>query len=199
VGVQLYADIQNKNELQHYRFSARKTYQYTFPVEVMQMGELVIETMFAWKTVYPQGAYNIAAPPEYSSSVDIKKHPLFFIERSAGVTLEQLFSGWIIFLHQYSLSKSTYDFYNDLNNQLDADGRLFDPLYVQARNNLTCTNNPEQIILGNFEITSTVERRYYIRYISDELGYMIKPINHFYDIPVEGEQITVPPDFWEPK
>lgn len=197
IGLQLYADMENTTNLYHFRFTARKTYQYIYPVEVLMFGELMEETMYAWKTMFPQGTFNIAAPPGYSSSVYIKKHPLFFMEKSAGITLGQSFTGWILYLYQYSLSKSAYDFYKDLNNQLNADGKLFDPLYVQARNNLKCINNPKQVILGNFEITTRKERRYYIRFISEEKGYLIKPIPYFYDIPLEGEQLGNPPDFWE--
>lgn len=196
-GVQLYVDINNESDLQNYRFTARKTYQYTYSVEIMEMGELVEVTMYAWKTMFPQEPFNIAAPPEYSASIDIKKHPLFFIEKQAGVVSGQLFAGWIIYLHQFSLSKSSYNFYKDLNSQLDADGRLFDPLYVQAKNNLKCVNKPEQIILGNFEISTHVERRYFIKFVSDEKGYLIKPIPYFYDIPLEGEQLQIVPEFWE--
>lgn len=196
-GVQLYADFDNDNDLQHFRFTARKTYQFTFPVEIMVMRELIEVTNFAWNTMYPRGVFNLAAPPEYSSSIDIKKHPLFFMEKAAGIKYGQSFAGWILYLYQYSLTKSSYDFYKDLNNQLDADGRLFDPLYVQARSNLKCVNNPDQIILGNFEITSFKERRYFIKFLSDEKGYLIKPIPYFYDIPLDGEQLEIPPDFWE--
>lgn len=197
VGVQLYVDMENEKELPYYRFSAQKILQNTYPVEVMMMGDVMIVTMFTWNTFLPQESFNLASPPDYSSSKSILKHPLYFMEQKAVLDGGNSFNGWILILQQYGISKSAHSYYHDLNNQLNAEGRLFDPLYVQARSNLKCTNNPKQIILGNFEISSVKEYRYFVRFVSEEKGYLIKPIPYFYEIPHEGEQLSSPPEFWE--
>jgi len=196
-GVRLYADITSEKEMPFYRFTAKWVMQYTYIVMVPVPGELIPETMFAWKTFYPQETFNIASPPEYSNSTDIIRHPLFFLSRKGNVSSEQTFSGWILIMYQHGLQESTHGYYKDLNNQLESEGRLFDPLYVQARSNLRCVNNEEQLILGNFEISNAKEYRYYVRFVSDEEGYYLKSIPYFYDIPAEGEQLYEPPDFWE--
>ncbi len=196
-GVQLYTDILNEKELPYYRFTARKIFQYTYPVEIPFFGEILIEPMYAWFSTYPNDIFNIAAPAEYSTSTNIVKHPLFFIEQKLSVRLDQTFAGWIIILNQFGLSESGYNYYNDLNKQLGSEGRLFDPLYVQARSNLICTNNTKQLILGNFEISNYKEYRFFVNFISEEKGYLIKPIPYFYEIPVLGEQLSYPPEFWE--
>ncbi|MCF6333329.1 MAG: DUF4249 domain-containing protein [Draconibacterium sp.] len=197
VGLQLYVDIKNDKKLIYYRFNARKILQNTYPVEVMMMGEVMIETMFAWNTFLPQESFNLASPPDYSSSTDIIKHPLYFMEQKAVLNGGNSFAGWILVLYQYGLSKSAHSYYNDLNNQLNSDGRLFDPLYVQARSNIKCTNNPEQLILGNFEISSVKEHRYFVRFVSGEKGYLVRRIPYFYEISHNGEQLLEPPAFWE--
>jgi len=107
------------------------------------------------------------------------------------------FIGWILYVYQYSISENAHNFYKDVNSVLEADGRLFDPLYVQTRNNLKCISNPEKLILGNFEISSPREYRFYVWYLSEELGYLVKPIPYFYDIPLEGESVEAYPEFWE--
>lgn len=193
-GVQLYADITNHADSKYYRFTARKTYQYVYYIPDLVLGEV---SVYAWKTTYPQEPFNIAAPAEYSSSVDIKKHPLYFMVQKTGIVSGELFAGWILFLYQYSISENAYNFYKDLNSQLIADGKLFDPLYVQARNNLSCITDPEKIILGNFEISTRKEIRYFVWFISEDEGYLIKKIPHYYNIPLEGETVEIPPDFWE--
>ena len=196
-GVRLYTNITHENEQPFYKFTARKVLQYTYLVEVRVMGEITYETMFAWLSSYPRDLFNIASPPEYSSTTNIIKHPLFFLEKSVTPGYDQNFDGWILILHQYGLSESAYNYYKDLNNQLGSEGRLFDPLYVQARSNLKCTSDSEKLILGNFEISSHKEHRYYVKFISNELGYLVRPITYFYEIPESGEQMTYPPDFWE--
>ena len=194
-GIQLYADILNQSELPFYKFTARKVLQYTYPVLV---GE-IWETMYAWLSAYPKDLYNIAAPPEYSTSTDIMKHPLFFMEQSVKASNDSAynFAGWILILNQYGLSESGYNYYDDLNSQLGSEGRLFDPLYVQARSNLKCINDSKQLILGNFEISSYREHRYFVQFFSNKTGYIIKLIPYFYEIPFSGKQMTYPPDFWE--
>ncbi len=196
-GVQLYADISNEKEMPFYRFTSRKVLQYTYPVEIKMFGEIIIETMYAWMSSYENDIFNIAAPPEYSAKTDIVKHRLFFMVQKVTPGVDQVFSGWILILYQYGLSESGYNYYNDLNKQLSSEGRLFDPLYVQARSNLKCLTDSKQLILGNFEISTIKEHRYFINYISKEQGYLIKPIPYFYNIPLSGEQLSTLPDFWE--
>lgn len=196
-GVQLYADIRSEKELPYYKFTARKVLQYTYQVLVIEMGSPIEYTMYGWHSFYPQEPFNIAAPPIYSRSTDIVKHPLFFMEQKAVLEYGQQFMGWILILYQHGLTKSGYDYYSDLNNQLDAEGRLFDPLYVQARNNLKCISDPEKLILGNFEISNITETRWFVMYISEGRGYVIKPIRYFYNITEAGEQLNLQPVFWE--
>lgn len=196
-GAQLYADVLNETESPYFRFTARKILQYTYQVEVPFMGATMIETWFGWYSYYPQEKFNIAAPPEYSGGTKILKHPLYFLEKKAVRAFDQSFAGWILILYQYGLSQSAYNYYKDLNSQLAAEGKLFDPVYVQARNNLKCTTDPEKLILGNFEISTVTETRYFVKYINDVVGYLIKPIPYFYYIPENGHDYTLPPDFWE--
>ncbi len=196
-GVQLYADIQKNNDVKYYRFTATKIMQYTYTIMVPFMGGEIALTVFGWKSFFPQDYFNIAAPPEYGTSNDISKHPLFFLEKEGYLGFDERFAGWILILNQYSLSESAYNFYNDLNSQLTAEGKLFDPLYVQARNNLKCVTNPQKLIFGNFEISAVSETRWFVRFVSKETGYKIKSIPYFYTITNHGEQVTTPPDFWE--
>lgn len=191
-GVQLYADISTNSEIPNYRFTSLRVMQFTWH-EVTDFYEIM---HYYWQTYPVSGIYNIAAPPEYSSSKDIVKHPLYFYPRSVYIEPEQYLAGWIMVLYQHALSESAYNYYKDLNAQLDADGRIFDPLYVQARSNLKCTTSSDKIILGNFEISNKVEHRYFIRYMSEELGYRVEKVLDRSPIPWMGETLDIPPDFW---
>lgn len=203
-GVQLYSNILNEKEMPYYKFTARKILEYSYQIQVGDM-ELVV---YGWRSHFPIGTFNIAAPPEFSVATDIIKHPLYFMSKKPFLATNHeynnipqkgktYFLGWIIIIKQYGLSNSGYNYYKDLNSQLSSDGRLFDPLYVQANNNLKCTSDPEQLVLGNFEISREKEHRFYVRYASEEIGYYIFPINKFYEIPLQGESIQFP-EFWEP-
>lgn len=194
IGLQTYCDIGTKTESPYYRFTARKVLQYYF-VETFEFEDPIVH--YTWESYFPTDIFNIASPPEYSNGNNIEKHSLFFLNRGVPLEEDNYFAGWILIINQFGLSQSAHNYYTDLNNQLNSEGRLFDPMYVQPRNNLLCTSDPDQLILGNFEISRSKEYRYYVKYISDEKGYMVKPIPYFYDIPREGVIQDIYPDFWE--
>lgn len=196
-GGQMYVDITCDSINPYYRFSGRKVLQYLYTTNAIVKNINQEVTVFAWRSKYPDGGFILAQPPIYSSSLIIKKQPVFFIEKKPALGPTNTFKGWIVIMEQFGLSQTSYNYYNDLNSQLISDGKIFDPLYVQARNNLTCTNNVDELVLGNFEISSVKERRYFVKFISEKKGYLIKPIPYFYDIPASGSEMITPPDFWE--
>ncbi|WP_163321947.1 DUF4249 domain-containing protein [Draconibacterium mangrovi] len=197
-GVRLYADITPNNENPYCRFTTRFVLQYNYVIEVPgPFGSTMPETVYGWKSSYPQKTFNIAAPPEYSASKEIKKHPLYFLKNRVKYEEEHIFSGWIVILYQHGITKSAYNYYDDLNKQLEAGGKIFDPLYVQARSNLRCTTNSDQKILGNFEISVNSETRYFLRYISETSGFALHEIEERYHIPSSGEQVSIMPEWWE--
>lgn len=200
VGFQSYTDI-NGADSPYYFFTSRKILQYIYYKKEEGKPD---STFIGWDTEYPSGVYNIAGPPEKSDSNNIIKHPLFFFESTPQLQPGHVFYGWIFILYQYGITKSAYNYYADLNKQLGSDGKLFDPMFVQARNNLKCITDPKKAIMGNFEILSAKEYRYFIidyKSPSDKL----KKIPYYYDIPERGEILYIPergeilyfPDFWE--
>lgn len=197
LGVRLHADIP-ETEKPYYRFDARKILEYTYVVEIGIPGGMIIEkTVHCWDSYSPAESFNLASPPEYSNSKQIIKHPLYFLAKSYVPDQQYLFRGWILELDQYIVSKSAFDYYDDLNKQLESDGKLFDPLYVQARSNLKCTTDSEKLILGNFEISACSRTQYFVKFISEEEGYLVRKLEKTYDIPTQGEQVGEAPAFWQ--
>lgn len=198
-GQQLFVDIDTDNVPKYYRFSSRKILQYYFPFDTILSGAEMVEYKYGWKSFYPTTIFNLAGPPEYSNEVDIVKHPVEFFRYDADALLDstQRNAGWIYIMYQYGISESAYRFYKDLNSQLSASGKIFDPMYVQARSNLKCTSNPGKIVLGNFEITRMREHRYFVNPDPYKGNHIIRKINIFYDIPGSGIVPMFKPWFWE--
>jgi hypothetical protein len=198
-GAQVYIDINDNGDVYNYRFTGRKVCQYTYNITIPMFGSTMDITVFAWLSRAPQGVFNIAAPPGYSASNHIRKHPLVFLERTYNVfkpDTQTYFNGWIYIFHQYAISNQTYQFYKDLNSQLTAEGKLFDPLYTQARGNMICTTNPGKKMLGNFEIASMREYRFFLQATGSN-EYFLKPIPYFWFIPASGNSREIPPEWWE--
>lgn len=198
-GQQLFVDIDNENNEKYYRFTARKILQYYFPFDTIMYGMEMVENKYCWKSYYPQDLFNIAGPAEYSSEVDILKHPVEYFRYDAEALLDttQRSAGWIYIMYQYGISKSAYRFYNDLNTQLGAEGKIFDPMYVQARSNLKCISNAKKVVLGNFEITSFREHRFFVKPDPFHGSHIVRKINVFHNIPESGIVPLYPPWFWE--
>lgn len=191
-GVQIYADMKSTPEMPHYRFTAEKVLEYTWS-EVVGFNYII---HYYWNKSVAGGIFNIATPPEYSSSRSIIKHPLYFFKRSVLLEEDSIMTGWIMVLYQHAIFEQAYSYYDDLNAQLDSEGRIFDPVYVQARSNIKCTSDPDEIVLGNFEISNVTEHRYLIKYVSEKEGYRVEKILDRSPIPWRGETIDIPPDFW---
>ncbi len=191
-GIRLFTDITNNGTLSHYRFAGRKIYQYIYTNASSGI------TYYAWTSFYPTGIFNLAEPPEFSAKNVITKHPLeFFVADYQNYIQLENFAGWIYIIDEYGLNENTYNYYSDLNSQLNADGKIFDQIYTQAGGNISCTTNPDNVVLGNFEISSHKEYRYFLSYHRDGSSVSLKRIPYFYDISWEGANPDIPPDFWE--
>lgn len=198
VGAWLYIDIDAKGKDNYYRFSGRKVCQYVY--NILPPGSPFDVPVYGWFSVTPWETFNIAAPADYSLVEDVRNHPLVFLEREYNIYREDekpvYFMGWIYICHQYAISEQSHDFYETLNKQLSAEGKLFDPLYPQARGNIKCTSDPEKVVLGNFELSQVREHRFFVISRGND-NYFVKRIPYFWEIPVKGEMVDKIPAWWE--
>ena len=196
-GQRLYVDI-NDNQPAYYRFTSRLILQYSFPFDTV-IGTPVTLTKYCWTSFYPDVLFNIAGPSDYSSKMHIRKHPAeFFPYYDFGfLGSDERGEGWIYIMQQHKISEQAYRYYNDLNIQLGAKGKIFDPLYVQARSNLECITNPDKIVLGNFEISRVRQNRYFIKMNTVTGVHKVRPIHQYYAIPERGINSMYKPYFWE--
>lgn len=198
-GFQLYADIDRDEGTSYYRFTHRLIAQYSYNIKKPVNGIPTDITVFAWQSMTPGGIFNIASPPEYSSQSGIVKHPLVFLNRDYTIQKQDTttyFQGWISITSQYAISEETWKYYRDLNRQLSAGDKLFDPMHTQARGNMRCVTDPSEVVLGNFEMAGMKESRYFL--ISPgNANFLLKKIPVHYWIPDNGSVESVPPEWWE--
>jgi hypothetical protein len=195
-GQQFYIDIHD-DKASYYRFTSRLVLQYTFPFDTL-IGTPVKLLKYCWKSYYPNELFKLASPSEYTAGNDIIKFPSEFLGYYDGyLEQNQRGEGWIYIMDQYRISESSYRYYNDLNSQLGPRGKIFDPLYVQARNNLTCISDPEKIILGNFDISRHHEHRYLVKLNRGLEINTIRKIFQNHNIPERGIRPMYKPYFWE--
>ena len=87
------------------------------------------------------------------------------------------FEGLLFKLSQYSISPDAYTFYRDAEEQLEAEGRLFDPSYTQLTGNIECVSETKQEVKGVF----------YASDVSDYYTYMyVNSRNQTYSAKIDG-------------
>ncbi len=198
-GAQIYADLPITEKLNHYRFNWSSVFLYVIP------GVMLAPPTWGWKTMGSGGEFFLASLSRYSSDIIIKRQPLLFRQSDykAFLTEDEIEqdaygSGWIVMFDQYGLSEDTYNFYQNINKQLKAEGKLFDPINTQIDSNIKCVSHPGKKVLGYFEVSSHLHFRYYLynSLYSDVVQYH-KIFTH-HQIPNKG-LITSGyyPYFWE--
>lgn len=112
------------------------------------------------------------------------------------ITEMDYYYGWIIRVHQYSITQDAYTFWTDVKKLEETEGEIFDPISTQLRGNLSCTTDPERPILGLFEVASQIETDAFVNYTSLNGVYLGKLLHDFPEFSDNGWHDTIPPPFW---
>jgi hypothetical protein len=198
-GITAYLDIRNRNEgNQNYRLLNTIYLQYTYQFQV-----LFAPFNYCW-TKYtppiPGDGMCLISNSEDISTNEIRKLKFSFIPfdrsfyRIIDIATMQKFS---LLIKQYRMNDETSEYYKQIDKQLKAEGRLFDPITTQLKGNIICLNDHSKITFGFFEASSKITYTY-----SDEsYNWVTEPIFKFReinlnDIPDSGISPNEPPSFW---
>ncbi len=69
------------------------------------------------------------------------------------------FTDWVVQFDLYHVNSAYYNFWKRLEEQRQIGGGLFDKIPAQVIGNLSCTNNPDQQILGYFVVAGKTKNR----------------------------------------
>ena len=213
IGTSSRVDLALKDQASHYLFRKRMVLEY---IETAEPNSGLPPT-YHWLSVGPDPKFNIAGPADFSDQLVISGHSVEFHQNNIRVyvpfksesdveitpaVLDEYYSkfimeGWILMLDQFGISEKTFEFYKTLNAQLEAEGKLLDPVYPQVQNNIRCVSNPEKVVLGYFELSSHNHTRYFMEALNrNTVGYY--EFDEFLVIPDKGElEQEDPPYFWE--
>lgn len=198
-GQEIYIDAPITPTLQYYRFNWRTVLQWTYYPRATNGPPT--PSYFGWLSRYPDGKFDLAGIKQFSNSNHVTKHSIISLPYNIQAYLDssaQIGAGWVMILDQYGISKGAYDYYENLNKQLTAEGNLFDPLLAQVYGNIRCKNDASKIVLGYFDLNSYRHYRYFIDLGFSEKTKVIKhEIKKYPEIPDKGYVRGIPPVFWE--
>ncbi|MGD9991671.1 MAG: DUF4249 family protein [Salinivirgaceae bacterium] len=95
------------------------------------------------------------------------------------------FVQWVFPVDLITTSKTSFDYYSNALEQWEAAQRIYDPIPEQLTGNMFSPNQPEQPVLGLFDVVS-VSRRYYAVYVHESFGYRSYQGRFFQDTVFHG-------------
>lgn len=200
-GFRASVDVSADDTLKNYLFRWHSILQYINP----RRSPARVDT-FLWTSFHHNAADNFVRPGKYSSNTMIHKHGLMFHLKDYITYIDTTIydkarlyaygTGWIFEIDQYGLTNDAIDYYQKILDHINAEGKLFDPVYAQIKGNITCTSNPDKIMLGIFDLCSVKRHQYFVTNTDYKNIYYHK-IEPILDIPYEGASPRVPPFFWQ--
>lgn len=107
-----------------------------------------------------------------------------------------MLNGWILQIHQFSISKDAFVFWSDIKKLEEISGEIFDPIATQLRGNMRCLTDDNVVILGLFEVASEIISPAFINFYPSGESFLGTMLEGNYDIPYRGWQDSIPPYFW---
>ena len=202
-GFNISVDLPVSQNSRYYRF----TWKSVLPLMLSPPAGSMATPYFVWITLYPNNEYNLASLPEFSNSKQINMHSLIFMENDYqkyyDPEREGIYepysvypNGWIFEVDQFSINENAYTFYSQIEDQLNANGRLFDPVLTQIYGNIRCVSDSTISVLGNFELSSVSKRQYFVTRLSEDTIYHHE-IDPWILIPENGISFDDIPFFWQ--
>lgn len=185
-GIETYVDVSSGgNELPKIFYDVRVTVMFLIPSPA---GAISV-----WRTSNPNTIPSITSPRFEKSIGEIKKHSIGFFATSVKEYAENaILVGFWITVNKYDLNMPAYLYYLDVNDQLSASGRMFDPTPSQIIGNLKCTSNSDKKVLGFFEITKAEKFYYHLKLSGNATLIQKDSIPEFSE---SGESL-IPPAFF---
>ena len=139
----------------------------------------------------------------------VKDKKLLFLSRNEFTTLSTpcvpdtfevdpvSFDGVIMRIFQHSLSKDAFDFWYDVQKQLESSGQIFDPVASQIKGNIKCVSDSTKMAFGVFYASDVSEFVNYL-YINmyDHTYSQALPVNFRPEVWMDSCFTDIPPDTW---
>jgi len=171
-GIQFYIDMDAENEQgRNYRWELKETWQYNAVNIIQYYYDGVLHLMpdpfefyICWSTERIDNIYTFST--KLSESNTICKYPLNYVS-SRTFRLQVKYS---LLVRQYTLSDKAFQYWDQMRMQNQESGGLYETQPSQIRGNIYNVNDPDELVLGFFNVSSSSERRIFVNGIR-ELNY----------------------------
>jgi len=163
-GIRINLDSKPGDNNEYYRWSFDETWKFKvpFPKKYNYIDSTTIVTVdkineYCWKN---RKSSDILIRSIYSGqNPQIEKEPIFFIATDLS---DRLMIEYSILVKQYSISKNEYDFWDNLKLVNESGGDIFASQPFEVISNIQNINNPNERVLGYFQVSAVKQMRKYI-------------------------------------
>jgi hypothetical protein len=210
-GANILVDIKNQADtLPNFRFTSNLVRQYFYTICPIMESCIFF---YCWQTVNANSDINLTNWDYSVGSASVRKHTVCFLDDNLycfalfynrdwpyrAATYYQFFEihHRILYLNLYTLNSESYLYYKSLDEQMQSEGKLFDPVALQLNGNIECISNPEKRAIGFFEASSVNNYAYIVDFRNlknsqpalIEIPYILPPESN-------GCRINNAPLFW---
>lgn len=165
-GITIYLDSEKGDDLsKYYRWDYEETWKFRIPnphrYEYINDTEIVAVNNvreFCWKN-HKSDNIKVKSVLQGESGF-IRKEPVCFIPSAKS---DRLTTGYSILVRQYSLSEKEYDFWTNLKQINESGGDIFEKQPYSVPGNIVSLDNPEEKVLGYFQVSGVSEKRLFIK------------------------------------
>jgi hypothetical protein len=189
-GANIFIDIKNQvDTLPRFRFTTNLVTQY-----------VSAGPSYCWQTENANPNIDLTGRDYPTNSASVNKHAICFIDDYLIRWVSDktvMVANRIIYLNQYTLNNEAYLYYNNIDELLRSNGKLFDPIATQLVGNIKCITAPDKKVFGFFEAASVTHSCYKVDFrnlINDQPSITKRP----YILPPKsnGCSINIIPPFW---
>jgi hypothetical protein len=163
-GITILLDSRSGNENKYFRWIYNEWWKFSVPnpKEFDYINESTITKVDQIKQVcWKNNISNeiIIQSDEFSQSQGVEKKPILFI---ASDKSDRLLIQYSIEVKQLSLSKNEYEFWYRMQQINESGGDIFEKQPFSIASNIHNINNPDEQVLGYFQVSAVNQKRIYI-------------------------------------
>jgi|SRR5664280_689736 len=179
-GLSIYLDSKAGNNNQYYRWAYDETWKFKVPdpkkFNFNEADSLITSVAdikeFCWKN---HKSDNILIYSNNSGQPGIvKKQPVTFIPSDQS---DRLLVEYSVLIKQYSVSKTEYDFWDNLKSVNENGGDIFASQPFSVISNIHNINNPKEQVLGYFQVSAVKQKRIFVPF--SKIAEMNLPYYHY--------------------
>lgn len=164
-GIQFFTDLNiQEQQARNYRWKMEETWeyhapypiQYIFQDSVLDLGEESDSLMVCWRTREIKSIRTLTTSQITGNRVE--GIPLNYVSNQSN----RLKVRYSLLLRQYALSTQAFQYWNQLQNQSSEGGGLYETQPVRIEGNVYNPSDPEERVLGNFNVSAMKEKRIFL-------------------------------------